>query len=115
MAAGKLTQTEALRLEEEAWAAVLGYAERRVSLDDALAAILRYEKPFDTDPGNAARYRETLADRPWEKCGCAICRAIGAHCVLFRGAERNRRRGFHNLYVSYRELQQAITAEVQSA
>lgn len=115
MASGKLTQTEALRLEEEAWAAVLGYAERRVSLDDALAAILRYEKPFDTDPGNAARYRETLTDRPWEKCGCAICRAIGIHCVLFRGAERNRRRGFHNLYVSYRELQQAITAEVQSA
>jgi hypothetical protein len=115
MAAGKLTQTEALRLEDEAWAAVLGYAERRVSLDDALAAILRYEKPFDTDPGNAARYRETLADRPWEKCGCAICGAIGVHCVLFRGAERNRRRGFHNLYVTYRELQQALAAEVPTA
>ena len=115
MAGGKLTQTEALKLEEEAWAAVLGYAERRVSLDDALAAILRYEKPFDTDPGNAARYRETLADRPWEKCGCAICGAIGIHCVLFRGAERNRRRGFHNLYMTYRELQQALAAEAQTA
>jgi hypothetical protein len=115
MAAGKLTQTEALRLEDEAWAAVLGYAERRVSLDEALAALLRYEKPFDTDPGNAARYRETLTDRPWEKCGCAICAAIGIHCVLFRGAERNRRRGFHNLYVTYSELQQALAAEVQTA
>ena len=110
-----MTQTDALRLEEEAWAAVLGYAARRVSLDDALAAVLRYEEPFDTDPGNAARYRETLADRPWEACGCAICGAIGIHCVLFRGAERNRRRGFHNLYVTYRELQTAIAAGDEAA
>jgi hypothetical protein len=115
MASGKLAQTEALRLEEEAWAALLGYAAGRVSLDDAVAAVLRYEAPFDTHAGNAARYRETLADRPWEKCGCAICAALGIHCVLFRGAERNRRRGFHNLYVTYRELQKAIAAGDEAA
>jgi hypothetical protein len=115
MATGTLTQTDALRLEDEAWAAILGYAERRISLDDALAAVMRYEKPFDTDPGNAARYREALLDRPWEKCGCAICTTIGIHCVLFRGAERNRRRGFHNLYVMYHELQTALVAEVRTA
>lgn len=114
MAGGQLTQTEALRLEEEAWTKVLGYADNRVSLETALAAVLRYEEPFDTDPGNAERYRETLAGRPWEKCECAICKAIGIHCVLFRGAERNRRRGFHNLYVSYRELQQALASKVET-
>lgn len=115
IAGGKLTQTEALRLEEGAWVAVLGYAERRVSLDDALAAVIRYERPFDPDAPNAARYRETLVDRPWEQCGCAICKAIGIHCVLFRGAERNRRRGFHNLHVTYRELQQALAAGDEAA
>lgn len=108
MASGALSQSEALRLEDAAWSALLGYADRKVSLEDALAAVLKYEEPFDTDPGNGARYRETLADRPWEKCGCEICGAIGIHCVIFRGAERNRRRGFHNLYVTYRELQQAL-------
>jgi hypothetical protein len=108
IAAGTLTQTEALRLERDAWAAVLGYADRRVPLDDAVAAVVRYERPFDPDVPNAARYRETLADRPWERCGCAICDAIGVHVVLFRGAERNRRRGFHNLHVTYRELQTAV-------
>lgn len=115
MASGKVTQTEALRLEDEAWTALLGYAAGRVSLDDAVAAVLRYEVPFDTHAGNVARYRETLADRPWEKCGCAICAALGIHCVLFRGAERNRRRGFHNLYVTYRELQKAIAAGDEAA
>ena len=115
MAAGGLTQTEALRLEDEAWTALLGYAARRVSLDDAVAAVLRYEVPFDTHAANVARYRETLADRPWEKCGCAICAALGIHCVLFRGAERNRRRGFHNLYVTYRDLQKALAAGDEAA
>ena len=115
MANGKLTQTDALRLEDEAWAALIGYAERRISLEDALAAVLRYEVPFDTHSGNAARYRETLEDRPWEKCGCAICAMIGIHCALFRGAERNRRRGFHNLYVTYRELQKALAAGDEAA
>lgn len=115
MASGKLTQTDALRLEDEAWTALLGYAAGRVALDDAVAAVLRYEVPFDTHAGNVARYRETLADRPWEKCGCAICGALGIHCVLFRGAERNRRRGFHNLYVTYRELQKAIAAGDEAA
>ena len=37
-------------------------------------------------------YRQTLGDRPWRRCPCAICRKAGIHVVLFRGAERNRRR-----------------------
>jgi hypothetical protein len=115
IAAGRLTQTRALRLEDEAWDAVVGYADRRVSLEDAVAAVVRYEEPFDPGVPNATRYRETLTDRPWEKCECAICAAIGVHCVLFRGSERNRRRGFHNLYVSYREIQRVIAAGSQVA
>jgi hypothetical protein len=106
LAAGKLTQTDALRLEDEAWAAVLGYADRQVSLDDAVAAVVSYERLFAPDAPNTVRYRQTLANRPWEKCGCAICETIGIHCVLFRGTERNRRRGFHNLQFTYRTLRQ---------
>ncbi len=108
IAAGKLTQTDALRLEDAAWTAVLGYADRAVSLDDAHAAVLAYERPFDAKLLNAARYRETLADRPWESCGCAVCAAVGVHVVLFRGAERNRRRGFHNLWVTYQGLRRSL-------
>ena len=115
MAGGRLTQTEALRLEGEAWAALLGYAAGTVSLDDAVAAVPRYEAPFDTHDGNAPRYRGTLADRLWETCGCAVCAVLGIHSVLFRGAERNRRSGFHNLWVTYRELQMAVAAGDEAA
>lgn len=111
MAEGKLTQTKALKLEEDAWNAIIGYGKHRVTLEEALNAILEYEKPFDTFSGNADRYRETLLDRPWEKCPCEVCKSIGIHCIIFRGAERNRRRGFHNLYISHRNLQQAIFAK----
>ena len=46
----------------------------------------------------------TLADKPWKSCPCAICKELGIHVVLFRGAERNRRRGFHNLHVLRQRL-----------
>ncbi len=41
----------------------------------------------------------TLKEKPWKKCQCPICKAIGIEVVLFRGNNRNRRRGMHNLYV----------------
>jgi hypothetical protein len=54
----------------------------------------------------AARYRRTLEDRPWERCRCAICRAVGIEVVLFRASNRNKRRGIHNLAVFHDRVQQ---------
>jgi hypothetical protein len=99
-------QDEALRLEAAAFAALLAYGGRRAGLDEALAALLRYEALFEPRACRAEGYRETLADRPWESCPCPVCRGLGVHAVVFRGAERNRRRGFHNLFVAHRRLRQ---------
>ena len=55
-------------------------------------------------------YRRLLTDRPWETCPCRICRALGIEVVLYRGAERNRRRGFHNLHVFYDALRRRADA-----
>ncbi|GAB3680438.1 hypothetical protein GCM10028857_03160 [Salinarchaeum chitinilyticum] len=41
-------------------------------------------------------YQETLKARPWEECGCPICEDLGIEVAIFRGNNRNRRRGFHN-------------------
>ncbi len=49
-------------------------------------------------------YRRVLEDRPWRTCPCAVCEKLGIHVMLFRGAERNRRRGFHNLTVLWSRL-----------
>lgn len=48
---------------------------------------------------------DVLTDRPWKHCPCEICRRLGVHVIIFRGAERNRRRGFHNLFVFNNQLQ----------
>ena len=68
-----------------------------VSVDDISSA---------KDYGDA--YREILEEQPWKKCPCGICKRIGIHVMLFRGAERNRRRGFHNVHVLYRRLRREI-------
>jgi hypothetical protein len=56
--------------------------------------------------------RETLEARPWRTCPCDICRRDGIQVVIFRGNNRNRRRGFHNTYVFYRLLQRALAGEL---
>jgi len=41
-------------------------------------------------------YQQTLQNRPWESCDCPICEEHGIEVCIFRGNDRNRRRGFHN-------------------
>ena len=63
-----------------------------------------YSEVWDgkTDRGEA--YRDTLQDRPWRDCRCELCRTLGIQITVFRGTERNKRRGFHNLYVFRQRL-----------
>lgn len=72
--------------------------------EDVLRLLRDYEKVHDGKGDRSAVYREILQARPWKDCPCEICRAIGIHVMLFRGADRNRRRGFHNLFVFNRRL-----------
>ena len=51
------------------------------------------------------RYRETLEDRPWRRCRCGVCASAGVEVIIFRGTERNKRRGFHNLFMFNQRLQ----------
>lgn len=54
------------------------------------------------------KYRKTLLARPWEKCPCEICTQLGIHVVIFRGTNRNKRRGYHNTWTFYRLLRAAL-------
>jgi RNA-binding protein YhbY len=49
------------------------------------------------------RYRETLESRIWEKCPCEVCQSLGIHVVIFRGTNRNKRRGMHNTWLFYQK------------
>jgi hypothetical protein len=63
------------------------------------------------EAGIRSQLERTLRDRPWQACPCAICTQVGNEVVLFRGNNRNRRRGFHNTYVFYRLLQRVLAGE----
>jgi len=74
------------------------------SIEDCLIAAKSYGEMVNVKEVHLEGYEEVLTDRPWKSCECDICRDIGIEVVIFRGNERNRRRGFHNTYVFYRKF-----------
>jgi hypothetical protein len=50
------------------------------------------------------KHEALLTARPWEKCRCQVCRDMGIDVAVFRGAGRNKRRGFHNTWVLYHKI-----------
>lgn len=77
-------------------------------IDTVLDKVIKYDGYFKRISGGGEKlrkaYKRVLLDRPWEKCNCAICRDIGIHALIFRGYNRNKRRGFHNTYVFYHQF-----------
>lgn len=98
--AGELDQATVRESEDAALSAVRAYDDGTGPLLDALEALRAYERIHDTDQRDRSdAYRDFLAARPWKECPCAVCRAWGVEVAIFRGTERNKRRGFHNLWV----------------
>ena len=100
------------RLERDALRAVRDLDHECLSADMALEALLAYDqagRPNGRDM--TERYRQTLEDKPWRQCNCEICREAGVEVVIFRGNNRNRRRGFHNTYIFYKILQKILQGE----
>ena len=111
----ELDEARILKLEQEALRSVRSYAKRKGTLDAALNGLLEYDRFVTADRVDlSAPYLMTLERRPWEECGCAICIQAGVEVVIFRGNNRNRRRGFHNTFVFYRLLEQALRHEPPS-
>jgi hypothetical protein len=53
-------------------------------------------------------YRRLLLARPWERCRCPICVEHGIEVAIFRGNNRNRRRGFHNTRRFYDQFEEDL-------
>jgi hypothetical protein len=101
---GAVSQRAAILAERECLSALRGYDQGAVDLEDVMAALGAYETLVLGD--NQAKkksylgpYRRTLEARPWKSCPCALCKEHGIEIAIFRGTERNKRRGFHNLTV----------------
>ncbi len=109
---GRASAEKVERLERACLDALHAYDRGEVSVDSVLDTLHEYDQlitPHRSD--NRAVLRHTLEARPWKSCPCEICRKDGIDVVIFRGNNRNRRRGFHNTYVFYQLLQRALAGE----
>jgi hypothetical protein len=107
--AGLVDQRAALAAERTALKSLRAFDQGRAPLDDVVAALRAYEVLHDTKgEDRSADYRATLEAAPWKQCRCGICEMVGIEIIVFRGSERNKRRGFHNLAAFRRDLDAQI-------
>ncbi|WNG27694.1 hypothetical protein F0U62_29435 [Cystobacter fuscus] len=107
ISSGKVSQEHARRLEQAALEAMRLFEAGQRTVNQVVEILLEYERLYDKESkkDHAAAYTKTLTDAPWRRCPCEVCKTLKHHVILFRGAERNRRRGFHNVWTFYRQLQ----------
>ncbi len=73
--------------------------------------ICLYNEFIPKTPDRTNEYLRTLQNKPWKQCDCAICKEIGIEVIIFRGNNRNRRRGFHNTYIFYKLFRKLLDDE----
>jgi hypothetical protein len=109
ISSGKLSQEKVVKLEKQCLKALDGYDRGHLSVEETLRPLRAYEVLYAPNKDHSRTYRRTLEDQAWKKCSCSLCQSIGIHIVIFRGAERNKRRGFHNLFTFKKKLSDQIS------
>ncbi|NYG07752.1 hypothetical protein BJ986_002239 [Phycicoccus badiiscoriae] len=97
--AGNVSQKDAITAERETLKALRTYDSSATSRQACIDRLSEYEVICQSKKSYLAAYEETLAAAPWTRCECKICRDHGIEIAIFRGTERNKRRGFHNMSV----------------
>ena len=115
---GKVNQEEMQSLEKRSLNTLRAFDRDEVSIDETLDAIISYNIFLESSLNDNAvireklatkldpLYRATLQAKPWKSCQCPICTKAGIEVVIFRGSNRNRRRGMHNLFVYHNRIKQ---------
>lgn len=102
---GSVSQADVRKREGDALKALRQYAKGQAGLESTLAALHSYDELASGKSKTRWHAIErTLTDRPWDRCDCTVCRSLGIEVVIFRGANRNRRRGFHNLWWTHEQI-----------
>jgi hypothetical protein len=101
-----VTFNELLTLEENCLKALQRFDDGNIQLEEAMTRLMSYHDTIGGDPKLEAKYRRTLADRPWKKCQCKVCKENGIQVAIFRRNNRNRRRGFHNTWIFFQRFKE---------
>ena len=108
---GKVTLSDLEKLEKNCLEGLRRFSRQ---LNQPTTALINHLVEYDVliageRPDTKEKIERTLCDRPWQKCSCKICQESGVEVIVFRGNNRNRRRGFHNTYVFYQSLQRILS------
>jgi hypothetical protein len=103
---GRVSQKDAIRLERACLKALRAFDASTASHVAALSALAEYEALCQPKKSYITEYDRTLTAAPWTTCECALCGELGIELAIFRGTERNKRRGFHNLSVLAAKMEQ---------
>lgn len=95
--------------EREVLGLLRRYDRDEASISEVLDSVLSYDCHLERSSeiqSMRKRYKETLENRPWRACDCPFCKELGIHILIFRGANRNKRRGAHNTLMLYKHIQE---------
>lgn len=106
--AGDIDQTLARRLERNALAQLVAFDRGQCHADAAVDALREYEQLHDPKRNRSDAYKAVLDAAPWKDCDCDVCADAGIQVIVFRGTERNKRRGFHNLHMFAKRLEREL-------
>jgi hypothetical protein len=107
--AGAVSQRQAFATERECLKRLRGLDTGTADVDQVLDVLTDYERITMSKKSYIDQYRRTLSDAPWRNCPCALCQEHGVDIAIFRGTERNKRRGFHNLAVLQHRMRRIPT------
>jgi hypothetical protein len=108
--AGRINQRDAAEQEQTCLRLLRDYDSGSAPVQEVLEALRGYQELFGGRRDYSQAYREILHASPWKDCPCGICAGVGIEVAIFRGSERNKRRGFHNVYA----FRQRLNSELQA-
>jgi hypothetical protein len=106
--AGRVAQPAATQREQTCLRLLRDYDVGQAPVAAVLDALSGYQEIFDGRRDYTEAYRTILEESPWKQCACGICESAGIDVAIFRGSERNKRRGFHNVYAFRQRLDREL-------
>jgi hypothetical protein len=106
---GMFRAEELVRLEALALNSLRAFDRGAADLEETLHNVLVYsaplveEKPYEDCKDSIALAR--LAQHYRKQCPCKICQDAAIDVIIFRGSNRNKRRGIHNLAVYHDHIE----------
>jgi len=106
-----ISQDTVKKMEQDCLESLRDYDQGKKDINEFISKVIKYDKLLGGGREHKEFYQKTLKEKPWKKCPCKICKEVGLEVIIFRGNNRNRRRGFHNTWVFYQKFKELLKNE----